>query len=288
MAGMRPVPGRQHRKSKRKWFVLLILLAFCATVITLGFNSRNKGIISRLDSNTRSVIDPLQNGIHSLLLPIGNFVSGIFNYNSVVVENKELKNQVAKLKSELAKEKFDEIKYQELQSLENLPFDGSIPKVFAEVISNSVSNYQLSITLDRGSNQGIAAGMPVVTAAGLVGIVNSTTPNESNVLLITDTSSTLSVQVESKKGTVSFALATGNGSSLLNLSFLTSGSAVAKNDVVFTSSQENGMLPAGIPIGKVNQIELRPGSLEKTITVNPYADLDSLDYVVVLQWLQSP
>src|SRR5690606_34399105 len=82
-----------------------------------------------------------------------------------------------------------------LATLLNLRTPDDVPKVIAEVTAIGASNFDSTMELGKGSNQGIKVGMPVVTGTGLIGRVIQTTDSRSTVLLVTDTTFNVSVRL---------------------------------------------------------------------------------------------
>jgi rod shape-determining protein MreC len=139
------------------------------------------------------MLSPIQNGVQSILNPIANSIIGASNYNQIASQNKVLKDQVSRLSKKLKSNQDALERLKELTALENLPYSGSIPKVTAEVISNSISNLINTIEINKGTSDGIGVGMTVVTVDGLVGKIVSAGASTSIVSLITDPNNAVSV-----------------------------------------------------------------------------------------------
>ncbi len=128
--------------------------------------------------------------------------------------------------------------------------------------------------------------MPVVAGAGLVGTVASAGSSTAVVQVITDPRSSFSVRL-GNAGAV--AVATGQGgSSPLSLSGVTADMSPRVGETVYTSGTSGAALPGGIPVGTVASVHYVAGSLTKSVLVKPFAQLQSLGYVSVLQWFPAP
>ena len=173
---------------------------------------------------------------------------------------------------------------QELRKLAELPLTQSLPGVDAEVIAGSPGNFESTVTLDRGSDVGIATGMPVVTGDGLVGRVVQASRKRATVLLLTDPNSGVAVRLEKSGGT---GVASGRaGSKLLGLDFVNPTFKVTKNELVSTA--DSSVYPPNIPVGRVASVRTSPGAIEQTILVQPLADIARSSVVRVLKYRGAP
>jgi rod shape-determining protein MreC len=145
-------------------------------------------------------------------------------------------------------------------------------------LSHSNDSWNQIITIDKGANDGIGAGMPVMSANGLLGQVETTGPFTSTVRLITDPSSGVSVflQASRKEG-----ILTGSPERLLYLSYMSVDSQVEPGDVVITSGA-GGIYPKGIVIGEVVSATHSVTDVYQTVVVKPVSRVESYEEVVVL------
>jgi rod shape-determining protein MreC len=171
---------------------------------------------------------------------------------------------------------------QALKDQQKLDFVGDIPTVAASVVSVTNSNFDLTVKIDRGTDAGIAVGMPVVSGGGLVGRVVEVSRLRSTVVLITDPNSAVGVTLVNANEK---AVAEGNGPGKdLRLDFLDPKSKVAEGDKVVTSGLQGGRYPQGIPVGTVKAVRRPPGAVQPEVEVTPIVDLRRLEFVKVLQW----
>jgi rod shape-determining protein MreC len=102
------------------------------------------------------------------------------------------------------------------------------------------------------------------------------------VLLITDSQSGVSVRLEdtNARGVVNGR----SGSDLLRLDVFDRDARVKKGDLVFTSGLDISVYPAGIPVGRVEEIHRRPGGIDQTILVRPVVDVGRASFVKAVEW----
>ena len=150
------------------------------------------------------------------------------------------------------------------------------PTVPARVVGRSADNWWQQVTLNRGSLVGIKSGYIVKAEGGLVGLIDSVTPNTSRVLLISDMNSQVGVNV-SRTGAK--GILRGDGSDDAVLEFYEKVPNVKPGDVVSTSTYSS-KFPSGVPIGKIKSLDLKrlPASVA---IVELFPPIRSLDWVTV-------
>ncbi|MEA5617927.1 rod shape-determining protein MreC [Cronbergia sp. UHCC 0137] len=144
--------------------------------------------------------------------------------------------------------------------------------IVARVVGRSADHWWQQVTLNRGSKEGIQEGFIVKAEGGLVGLIESVTPNTSRVLLISDLKSQVGVTISrtAAKGVVQ-----GDASSEGVLEFYEKVPNVKVGDLVSTSTYSQ-KFPAGLPIGRVKSLDLKklPASVAKVELFPPIRYLD--------------
>jgi len=141
--------------------------------------------------------------------------------------------------------------------------------------------------LDRGAREAIQRGEPVLTAAGLVGLVEEVGPLTSTVRLVTDPKTSLMVQLVTRRdgrwrpGPVGLARGTGDGRTM-TVEHVSRGADVAPGDFVVTSPSAEAALPPYLVLGRVVRASLEPTSLFYSLLVEPRATPDAVREVYVL------
>jgi rod shape-determining protein MreC len=148
----------------------------------------------------------------------------------------------------------------------------------AAVIGRDPSPFLRYVIINRGSNDGIRRGMPVVTNQGLVGRVDAVIGGASRVQLITDPSSSVSVFLQNSEAD---AIMNGSVSGELTLDMLSQDVKVSTGDVVLTSGL-GGEYPADLLIGQVSNVRKRESDLFQEATVQPVVDFSRLEIVLVI------
>jgi rod shape-determining protein MreC len=148
----------------------------------------------------------------------------------------------------------------------------------ASVIARDVSPFMHYVIIDRGSDDGLRKGMPVITAQGLVGSIAAVTAGAARVQLINDPGSSVNVILqESGEEAVLNGQITGE----LELNMISQNATVLPGDLVMTSGL-GGNYPANILIGQVLTVKNEASSLFQTASIQPAVDFSQLSIVLVI------
>ena len=134
------------------------------------------------------------------------------------------------------------------------------------------------VIIDRGSDDGLRRGMPVVTQQGLVGSIASVTAGAARIQLINDPSSSINVILQQSDVE---AVLNGQITGELELDMINQNATVQAGDLVMTSGL-GGNYPANIVIGQVVTIRSEASSLFQTASVQPAIDFSQLDIVLII------
>jgi len=165
-----------------------------------------------------------------------------------------------------------------LRELVDFAEERNLATLGARVIGRPQSTWEGVITIDRGTEDGVEPGMPVIAAQGLVGQVATVSPRASTVRLITDQQSGVAAMVQSSRV---LGVVRGSVSGALSLDFVDRTEAPIEGDVVITSGL-GGVYPKGIVIGDVTSVEDRRGELYPRIAVESRVPISRIEEVLVL------
>lgn len=163
-----------------------ILLLLLTSALLLTLDRRGSTILDKAQETFQHVSDPLKTAGQVISRPIVNTWRAINDYGELRDENERLQALVDAQRTDQIRYNAFVTEYNELLRLNNLPSVTDMPRVVATVIGVSPSNLDQIIEIDRGRNQGILPGMPVVSSDGLVGKVTWAGPDRARVMLLTD------------------------------------------------------------------------------------------------------
>ena len=149
------------------------------------------------------------------------------------------------------------------------------------VIGRNRTTWYRTITINGGTNQGFAAGMPVVNEQGVVGRILAVAYNSAQVLLLTDKDGAVSAMIQDNR--IAGVIESFDGkSNKLQMIYLPMEVTIIKDQVVITSGL-GGIYPKGLRIGYVDSVERDSSGLTQTAQVTPFVDFSRLEKVIVLK-----
>jgi len=151
----------------------------------------------------------------------------------------------------------------------------------AKVINNSVNRQNNYITLNKGANQGIEPEMGVVSPNGVVGIVRNVSGNFSSVISLLNNSLSISAKIK-KNGYYGSLVWDGRDNTIVSLKEIPYHVRISAGDTVVTSGY-SAIFPEGLPIGVINDYELKKGANFYYISVRLLNDFRHLSYVYVIE-----
>lgn len=256
--------------------VLAVVIAATAAVGAFG------GWSSPFGAAVGAVVTPIQGGIAS----VGEWFNTLFaaygNYEALMEENADLREQINKLREEqleyeqaLRENEF----YKEYLNIKESHADFELQP--ASVIARDASDPYGAFTINSGSLQGISPYDPVITADGLVGYIGTVAPSYSVVVTIYNP--TLKVAAADNRtgdaGIVSATIGDVAGG-VCRLTGLQKDCAVAIGDYVVTTG--GGVFPVGLVVGSVESLDHTEGEITVYATLKPAADIDRLSQVMVI------
>lgn len=140
----------------------------------------------------------------------------------------------------------------------------------AELLTVDLDPFSQQVVIDKGKNYGVYVGQPVLDAKGVMGQVTETSPLSSRVVLLTDPSHSIPVQIN-RNGLR--AVVTGRGlGEKLQMDFLPHNADIRVGDLLVTSGL-GGRFPVGYPVGEVIAVDFPQGKAFADIKVEPAANL---------------
>lgn len=222
-------------------------------------------------------ITPFERALVSFQNSCGNLWHNYFYLRGVRAENRQLKEQIEKMRLDQVRLSQDAEQARRLQGLLSFKEQMVAKTVAAQVIGSSGSDLSRIIYLDKGESNGLKPDMAVVTADGIVGKILLVSSSVSQVLLINDQSSGVGVILE-KSRLQGVLRGTANGEVVLER--VMSDEQVAPGDKVLSSGGDQ-IFPKGMPVGTVSKVS--PGKdLFLNIKVKPAANLSRLEEVLIV------
>ena len=265
---------------------LWLLLAIAVVAVTLAAMSIFSSTASPLGNIVGVITSPFRSAAQSVADWYNEKQDYFADNRALRAENEELKRRIAEMQADVrdAETALEENeRYREMLGLREK--HRSFELESARVLNRSQSNWTSSLTLNCGTDYGIAVGDCVITERyELVGVVSEAGYNWCTVLTVIDTDSSLGARVF-RTGDV--GLAQGDfalmGQGLLELSYLPNeGSQLLPGDLVLSSGL-GGYYPAELTLGSVREVRTDDSGAASYAVVQPAADLETLTQVFVVK-----
>jgi len=259
------------------------VVAVILSVILAALDHRYNHL-AKVRSFLSVVIYPLQ---YAAELPIAlghNIADTLATRQYLQQQNERLQKENLMLRARL--QQFDALESENLRlrDLVGSSFKIGDRVLIAELRAVDLDPYKQQVLINKGSLNGVFVGQPVLDANAVMGQVIDASPMSARVLLITDASHALPVQVN-RNGLRSIAFGTGKINEL-SLPHLPNNADIREGDLLVTSGL-GGHFPPGYPVAKVVEVTREPGEPFATVIATPSAHLER-SREVLLVWTLSP
>ena len=265
------------RPAERPRHTLLILVAAALTLLTLQF--RGVAPLDAFQQGVRDILSPVRSVVDRVTDPVQTVWNGIFDYGDLRGENERLQTELARMRGEsLTAEADDELLERLLGEVDIAYTD--LETVVVRILGTPPGNFTTHIVeIDKGSDDGLAEGQPVVTRAGLVGRLEQVDRARSIVRLATHPDFRVGVRLVDSQDE-GLARGTGDQDVLVLDAGIRADASVSVGEVVTTSGGRS-LFPADIPVGRVSDSD-DDTEFRRTIVVELAAGLENLSFLNVV------
>ena len=276
----------RNRNLKTKHILIIILIVIVSILAIFSFTLKEDRQLNKFESLIKDTTTSIQKIV---TYPFKWIVKKIDDFTELVdirEKYQELLPQVERIDSLMVEN--EELRKQLENMKQELNIDYTLPDyefLNATVINRNISYWYNTITIDKGSYNGVEVDMVVVNNYGLIGKIVSTTTFTSEVKLLTtsDTNNKISVAINThNKKLYGLIQDYDYNSNILEVEGISNTESVSIGDYVSTSGL-GGIFPSGIIIGKVSEITTDEYDLAKIIKVTPIANFDDINYVAILK-----
>ncbi|OCA86543.1 MULTISPECIES: rod shape-determining protein MreC [unclassified Bacillus (in: firmicutes)] len=267
----------------KKLIILLISIIFLVALI--GFSLRERDELSWPEQFMKDSAGFVQTIFHKPASAVAGFFENLSDLRNTYEENKNLKSRLeeyVKLETEIYDLKKEN---EELSNILKKKEDLSDHTVsHATVIGRGPERWHETLTVSKGSVNGIEKNMAVITAEGLIGKVKSVSQFTSTVQLMTalDPQNRISAMVQSKEKSYGFIQGYDEDKQALLLTGLHYDAKIKKGENVTTSGL-GGVFPEGLVIGTVKEVVIDQYGLTQTALVKPAANFYDLNNVMIVK-----
>ena len=272
----------RDRHARRRLVAFVALLGLCVAMLAVSGSAP----VQELRRGVKFAIAPVQDTISDGTRSVTSVLDAFSEVDRLRRENQDMREAIDVLEDQLATLDALDAENRRLNKLLGTRSELQFETVAAGVSSRYASQFERIITLDRGTESEIVDGAPVLSEGGaLAGRVTGVGEGWTEVTLINDTSSLVAGR---DNRTNASGNVVGRLAAPLAMEEIPRTDQVSINDRIVTLGASIGrrfrsVYPKGIPIGRVVDVLEEPGDVVKTALIQPDADLDHLEYVLVLK-----
>lgn len=256
----------------------LFVAALIGHVVLISAQVSSRAGVPILETITFGTVAELQRGAAAVGSGIGRVWDGYLGLRGVEAENERLRQQLAEAALELQAHRARADRTRGLEALLVLRDRVALGTVAADVIAVGAAPEFRTLTLDKGTDHGLARDMAVVAPSGVVGRIVTASARAAKVQLLVDRNAAAGALVVRSRAQ---GLVLGIGEDRLRLEYVSELSDVQIGDEIVTSGID-GIYPKGFVIGAVEAIE-RTGVAYREIIVRPAVDFRRLEEVLVVR-----
>ena len=269
---------RQLVNTKLKIIAIIAVLLTAALSVMAGLT--NHSIPELL---VQGILAPFRAAGTSLTKTAERYYSYMFRYEALEAENEALKKQVAELQDTARKADATERENTRLRNtMKLLESHDTYEEVDAYIIGWSSTDWSNTLTINRGTNAGIAENMVAITDNGeVVGLVSQVGPNFAVVKTVLDSTLEISATIATSgyNGMVSGGYIEGNDK-YLQMDYLPSSAIIRNKDQVVTSGST--LYPRGLILGSVVDAGFKETGVAKYAVLKPAAEISSLEQIFIV------
>jgi len=273
----------------RRRVVAIVLVVLSLVLLTIYFRESSSGGLHSVQSAGSAVLRPFEVAATRVAQPFRDAASWVGSLASAKSDRDRYKRQVEDLRKKLIQERADRQRLAELERELHYVQGPSFPQGYdalpTTILTRPSGQFDQTVVVDVGQDDGVVANAPVVTPAGLVGQVTTRYSHVARVILLTDPESAVSVR-DLNTGASGLLHRNDPGSSIV-MDDVPKSQNVYPGDTIVTAGWREGKLaslfPPDIAVGVVNNVSQIDTDPYKHIGVKPFVDFGNLGSVIVLK-----
>lgn len=226
-----------------------------------------------------TVIYPVERVVMSPVTAYRYAANYFSSQDQLIQENADLKRRLAEQSAQAQRGQTVAAEYSHLRALVGVQDRLNTKGVVVEVVHAGRNPFNRKIVVNRGSNDEVKPGLPVIDGAGVVGQVTAVTPFSAEVTLLTDKDQAIPVTLV-RNGLRAVVFGAGQGG-LLSIPFLPTNADIQKGDQLVTSGID-GTYPPGLAVATVKDIDQAAALAFSRISALPIAGVENHRYLMVL------
>lgn len=235
-------------------------------------------------------LESVRFGLSLLIYPLqlaAEFPSVVYDWSSenfssrenLLAENRQLRDSHLLLEARMQRFAALEAENKRLRAMLQSTTHVDAELLVAEILSVDMDPYRHTVVVNKGQGDKLYQGQPAIDARGILGQLVHIAPQSATLMLITDPSHALPVQIN-RTGERTIAIGSGD-LHRLTLPHLSTNADIQEGDLIVTSGL-GGRFPAGYPVGVINSIQHNPGEPFSRVTAVPTAHLNQTREALLL------
>ena len=255
----------------------LFLAVTLGQVLLISAQVNSKSGVPVIEAVTFGIFSEVQRGLSGGFLGVRRVWTGYVGLRGLRVENEALKRDLAAAQVAVQEQRALADRTRGLERLLDLRGHLTLNTVAAEIIGAAATPDFRTVTINRGTRDGVRADMSVIAPAGVVGRLVVPSLRSAKVQLLIDRNAAAGAIVERTRAQ---GVVVGGGDDRLRMEYVSEAFDVIVGDIVVTSGID-GIYPKGFVIGRIESVE-RAGGAYKRITLKPAVDFSALEEVLVV------
>lgn len=255
----------------------LFVAVTIAHIILISAQVNTRRGVPMLEAVTFGLFAEVQRAASAVITVVREGWEGYFALRDVRQENERLRQEVGQLQVRLQEERALARQSRTLQHLLELRQRTELATTAATVIAGGASPDFRTITIDKGTRDGLRPDQAVIAPAGVLGRIVMPSARAAKVQLLIDRNAAAGALVERSR---TQGVVLGTGTDRLRMNYVSSAADVKVGDVVVTSGID-GIYPKGFVIGQIESLQPGQGIFSE-IVIRPAVDFSSIEEVLVV------
>lgn len=255
----------------------LFLAVIFAHILLISAQVSSRAGVPVLEAVTFGIFAEVQRGVSTGVSAVRQVWNGYIGLRRVKQENDDLKRQLADAQVALQQQRALADRARGLEQLLEMRDHTDLHLTAAEIIGASSTPDFRTLTIDRGSRDGLRPDMAIIAPDGVVGRIVVPSARAAKVQLLVDRNAAAGALIERSRAQ---GVVVGTGEDRLRMDYVAESSDIVAGDVVVTSGID-GIYPKGFVIGSVETVE-KNGPSYRRILVKPAVNFSALEQVLIV------
>lgn len=269
--------------SKRMILVAVVIGLVALNIILLTITGKQTQAPAGLGRAVLILVSPFQGHLTAFVQSVKDVWNQYFFLVSTAQENQRLKRELGQHLQQLNHCTETQLANDRLRHLLGFQEEVSRPMIPAQVVGRDPSPWSKTVIVDKGSQDGVRQGAPVVIPEGIVGVVVEASGRYAKVLLLIDPNSAIDALVQRTRAR---GIVKGGGAGYCVFDYVLRKHEINVGDTVVSSGLD-GVFPKGLRVGRVSEIVRLNAGIFQKVSVTPYVNFEVLEEVFIIFDLNS-